>query len=72
MVLAQRCGETFIRSLAENGPEDEYGCLDQAMFHWIRHDPQSVIGWLDHGDLPEVIVAQLDGYREDALDELAE
>jgi hypothetical protein len=70
MVLARRGGGSFIRSLEGHPIEGGWSGMEEAMGHWIRHDPAAALDWLD-GSVPEVIEGDLGSYREDALELLA-
>ncbi|MCW1922764.1 hypothetical protein OKA05_09395 [Luteolibacter arcticus] len=70
-ILARRSGSSLIRSLVGNPTEEGEGDVDDAMDHWLEHDPVAALDWLD-GEVPEVIAEYLDSYREKALVALAE
>lgn len=70
-VLVERGGGEFVRSLAENPLKDGNFDLYELMDHWIRHDPKTVLEWLDGGNLPEEIAEDLVDYKEDSIEELS-
>jgi len=65
-VLAQRGGSSVILALAAVAPDDRNGDVDDALDHWLEHDPVAALDWLD-GEMPEVIAEDRDHYREGAL-----
>jgi hypothetical protein len=69
-VLARRGGSSFILSLAGNPTMEADGDVDDAVDHWLEHDPVAALDWME-GEVPEVIAESLDDYREDALVSLA-
>lgn len=70
-VLAPRAGGGLIRSLDENPLERiSRWDIDEALNYWIKNDPSAVLRWLD-GEVPAQIQKGIDGFREDALEDLA-
>jgi hypothetical protein len=70
MVLARRGGGSFIGSLDGHPIEEGWSGMDEAMDHWIKHDPAAALDWLD-GTVPKAMEEDLGSYREDALELLA-
>ncbi|MEO5914336.1 MAG: hypothetical protein ABIS50_08900 [Luteolibacter sp.] len=69
-VLAQRGGDTFVRSLANHPPVGMDDAVKDTMRLWIEHDPASVKAFLTREDLPEAIMDLRADYLEDVLEAL--
>ena len=67
MVLARAGGGHFIESLAENPLTEGRYEVEDALEHWLKHDPAAALDWLA-GKVPDEIARRLDSHREDAFE----
>lgn len=69
-VLVKRCGSDFVRSLADHPLDDASFDLSDVMDYWLKHDPKTVLEWLESGNPPKEVADDFERYQEDAIQEL--